>query len=50
MYGSHSELAERNIDTTQLLGLIHQKENDERNNFVAVDSDEEDGKKCRISV
>ena len=46
MYGSHSELAERSIDTTQLLGLIHQKEKDERDEFVYkdVDSNKEHGK------
>ena len=40
IYGSHSELADKNIDTTQLLGLIHQK-SDERDEFAyKADSDE----------
>ena len=46
IYGSHSELSERNIDTTQLLGLIHQKE-DERDEFAYKD-DDSDGMHGRV--
>ena len=46
IYGSHSELAGKNIDTTQLLGLIHQK-SDERDEFAyKADSDEGEWDYC----
>ena len=41
IYGSHAELAERKIDTVQILGLI-QEEKSERDEFaINKDSDNE---------
>ncbi len=42
MYGSHSELLERNIDTTQLLGLIKEKKEDEEYVYKNTDEDCDD--------
>ena len=41
-YGSHADLAERKIDTVQLLGLIQEKKSDERDEFVYKDDESDD--------
>jgi hypothetical protein len=54
IYGSHSELTEQGVDTKQLLGLIHEKE--EKNEFtyedvdVDVDEPEANGETCKCVI
>ena len=41
-YGSHADLAERKIDTVQILGLI-QEEKSERDEFIINEDSDDEG-------